>query len=84
MTETEDEGPVEEEFEERPIAALHDFTFEADPEFHGVVRRSIDRRITGGEILRLTTQATLEVLLEFLSLGRPANTPPPEGATEEE
>lgn len=81
---SDDDGNAEEELEERPIAALHDFAFEADPEFRGVVRRSIDRRITGGEIVRLTTQATLEVFLEFLSLGRPANTPPPEGATEEE
>lgn len=71
----------ESEPEERPIEALHDFSYESDPAFRASVRRSIDRRITGGEMVRLSTQAAFEVVLEFLSLGQPK---PPKRVNEEE
>ena len=69
---------------DHPIPVLQDFSFAADPEFRSAVRRGIDRRLTGGELMRLSTQATLAVVLEFLSLGRSLPAPPVPGSTDEE
>ncbi|MBT8337169.1 MAG: hypothetical protein KJO11_11235 [Gemmatimonadetes bacterium] len=66
--------------EDRPIDGLHDLDFEPDPAFQEAVRRGIDRRITVGELLRLSTLALVHVVREWLSLlsSSPTRTTPPE------
>lgn len=64
--------------DDRPVEALVDFEYAPDPEFRAAVHRSIDRRVTAGEILRMSTVAVGHVILEFLSLAAestPSRTP---------
>lgn len=68
---------------DEPIAELRAFEFETDVDFHGAVRRSIERRTTAGEIIRLSTAAFAEVAFEFLKLIQPVR-PPQEGPVPEE
>lgn len=66
------------ESDERPLDALVDIEFEADADFRAAVHRSIDRRVTAGELLRMSTAAVGHVILEFLSLAAettPSRTP---------
>jgi hypothetical protein len=66
--ETQDPGgdPVDDAELGTPIAELRDLSWTVDAHFGDKVRRRIERRLLGGQILDLAWTAPLTMLLEFL------------------
>lgn len=63
-----DDDEVRHDPDEHPIAELAGFGLEPDPEFTRRVRRSIERRRTAAELVRLGSQGFLAIVFEFADL----------------